>query len=66
MTFTVNIFTYQVITEQNFDLKLEHVSKYGKLFCIFPIGDSEIPNQDKEKRNLLSEKLSKRCVTGSI
>ena len=37
MTFTVNISTFQAITEQNFDLKLDHVSKYGKLFCIFPL-----------------------------
>ena len=37
MTFTVNIHTHKTIIEHNFDRKLGHVSKYGKLFCIFPI-----------------------------
>ena len=36
MTFTVNIHTNKTIIEHNFDRYFAHVSKSGKLFCIFP------------------------------
>ena len=37
MTLIVVIYTYKTITEHNLDGICGHVSKYGKLFCIFPI-----------------------------
>ena len=37
MTFIVNIHTHETIIEHYFDRKLGHVTKYGKLFCIFPM-----------------------------
>ena len=39
MTLIVDIYTYNTITEHNLDGKCGHVSKYGKLFCIFPFKD---------------------------
>ena len=37
MTWIVVIYFYKTITEHNLDGKCGHVSKYGNLFCIFPI-----------------------------
>ena len=36
MNFTINIHTYKTIIEHNFDQNFGHLSKSGKLFCIFP------------------------------
>ena len=58
MTFTVNIYTHKTIFEHNFDRKLGHVSKYGKLFCIFPTGLDEQPVQVIEKHFRKSKILS--------
>ena len=37
MTFVVNISSYKTISKQNFEQKFGRESKYGKLFCIFPM-----------------------------
>ena len=37
MTNKGNINTYKIIIEHNFDWNFGHVSRIGKLFCIFPL-----------------------------
>ena len=54
MIFIFNILTYQTIIEQNFNQKFDHVSKYGNLFCIFPLNKTfswEIVNFWAKKLN---------------
>ena len=40
--FTLNIHTYKTIIEHNCGRNYGHVSKSGKLFCIFPLGKEKM------------------------
>ena len=52
MTFIVNIHTHKTIIERSFDRKLGHVSKYGKLFSIFPMSETRLKGGNREPGQL--------------